>query len=529
MSISLARHGAYDVVIAGGGHNGLTAAAYLARAGLSVAVLERLGHTGGAAVSAQAFPGFPTRLSRYSYLVSLLPESVISDLALNLRLASRSTASYTPVLRGGVAGGLLVERPEGQRTRDSLRALTGSDLEYEAWHQFYGQIGELAAAISPTLTQPLPRAAELRQQADPVLWRELTERPLGEALEKRFRDETVRGVVATDALIGTFARMDDPSLVQNRCFLYHLIGNGTGEWRVPVGGMGAVTGALAAAARAAGAELIVNAEVTAIRDGSGGTEVDVAADDGTRTTLRARFVLGCVAPWVLAGLLGEERNPADKPVGAQLKVNFLLSRLPRLKSGIDPRVAFAGTLHLGEDYPDLERAYAEAAAGRIPSPLPGEVYCHSLTDPSILGDVPDGTQTLTYFGLHLPATLFADPVTRAERKELAVRSAIAVLDQHLAEPVESVVARDAAGRPCIEAKIPQDIEADLGMPGGHIFHGDLSWPWAADDAALDTPAARWGVATGRERVLLCGSGATRGGAVSGLGGHNAAQAVLELA
>jgi phytoene dehydrogenase-like protein len=529
MSISLARHGAYDVVIAGGGHNGLTAAAYLAGAGLSVAVLERLGHTGGAAVSAQAFPGFPTRLSRYSYLVSLLPESVISDLALNLRLASRSTASYTPVLRGGVAGGLLVERPEGQRTRDSLRALTGSDLEYEAWHQFYGQVGKLAAAISPTLTQPLPREAELRQQADPVLWRELTERPLGEALEKRFRDETVRGVVATDALIGTFARMDDPSLVQNRCFLYHLLGNGTGEWRVPVGGMGAVTGALAAAARAAGAELIVNAEVTAIRDGSGGPEVDVAGDGGTRTTLRARFVLANMAPWVMAGLLGDKRDPADKPVGAQLKVNFLLSRLPRLKSGIDPRVAFAGTLHLGEDYPDLERAYAEAAAGRIPSPLPGEVYCHSLTDPSILGDVPDGTQTLTYFGLHLPATLFADPVTRAERKELAVRSAIAVLDQHLAEPIESVVARDPAGRPCIEAKIPQDIEADLGMPGGHIFHGDLSWPWAADDAALDTPAARWGVATGREHVLLCGSGATRGGAVSGLGGHNAAQAVLELA
>ena len=157
------------------------------------------------------------------------------------------------------------------------------------------------------------------------------------------------------------------------------------------------------------------------------------------------------------------------------------------------------------------------------------MYCHSLTDPSILGEVPDGTQTLTYFGLHLPATLFDDPATRAERRELAVRSAIAVLDQHLIDPVESVVAHDADGRPCIEAKIPQDIEADLGMPGGHIFHGDLSWPWAADTAALDTPAARWGVDTGRERVLLCGSGARRGGAVSGLGGHNAAQAVLELA
>jgi phytoene dehydrogenase-like protein len=104
-----------------------------------------------------------------------------------------------------------------------------------------------------------------------------------------------------------------------------------------------------------------------------------------------------------------------------------------------------------------------------------------------------------------------------------------VLDQHLIDPVESVVARDADGRPCIEAKIPQDIEADLGMPGGHIFHGDLSWPWLPGSAVPDTPAARWGVSTGRDGILLCGSGAQRGGAVSGLGGHNAAQAVLELA
>jgi phytoene dehydrogenase-like protein len=528
MSAAEARHSAYDVVIVGGGHNGLTAAAYLAAAGLSVAVLERLGHVGGAAVSAQAFPGFPARLSRYSYLVSLLPESVIKDLGLDLRLASRATASYTPVIRGGAARGLLVERPEGPATRDSFRELTGSGAEYGAWQDFYAQVGEVAAVVAPTLTQPLPRVDQVQGRVDPVLWRDLVERPLGEAVERRFRDDTVRGVVATDALIGTFARMQDPSLIQNRCFLYHLIGNGTGEWRVPVGGMGAVTGALAAAAREAGAELVVNAEVTAIRGGPAGAEVDVGRNAGQRT-LRARFVLANVAPWVLAGLLGAERDPASRPAGAQLKVNFLLRQLPRLASGADPRVAFAGTLHLGEDYAALERAYAEAAAGQLPARLPGEVYCHSLTDPSILGPAPGGTHTLTYFGLHLPAALFADPATRAERKELAVARAIASLDEHLLDPVESVVARDSAGRPCIEAKIPQDVEEDLAMPGGHIFHGDLSWPWAPASAVLDTPAARWGVAGGQERVLLCGSGAQRGGAVSGLGGHNAAQAVLELA
>jgi len=530
VSESLTRRGAYDVVIVGGGHNGLTAASYLAAAGMSVAVLERLGHTGGAAVSAQAFPGFPTRLSRYSYLVSLLPESIVRDLGLDLRLASRATASYTPVRRDGVARGLLVERPEGPATRDSFRDLTGSDAEYDAWRDFYQQVGEVAAAVAPTLTRPLPLASQLRRQLDPVIWRDLVERPLGEAVERRFQDETVRGVVATDALIGTFARMNDPSLIQNRCFLYHLIGNGTGEWRVPVGGMGAVADALAAAARRAGAELVVNAEVTAVRGGHGDAEVDVTNGTGTGTqTLRARFVLANVAPWVLAGLLGEQRDPAGKPAGAQLKINVLLSRLPRLASGADPRVAFAGTLHLGEDYSALERAHAEAAAGQVPSHLPGEVYCHSLTDPSILGQVPAGTQTLTYFGLHVPAALFDDQATRAERKELAVARAIASLDEHLVDPIESVVARDATGRPCIEAKIPQDVEADLGMPGGHIFHGDLAWPWAASAGDLGTPAGRWGVATSRASILLCGSGARRGGAVSGLGGQNAAAAVLELA
>ncbi|MBL0888542.1 phytoene desaturase family protein [Myceligenerans indicum] len=512
----------YDVVIVGGGHNGLTAAAYLARAGLSVAVLERLDHTGGAAVSARAFPGRPTRLSRYSYLVSLLPDQVLRDLGLDLRLAPRVTASYTPVVRDGVPGGLLVEKPEGPATAASFRAVTGTGAEYEAWREFYAAVGEVAAVVAPTLTAPLPREAELRSRVGAEIWKDLVRRPLGEAIERRFADDTVRGVVATDALIGTFASLREGSLIQNRCFLYHLIGNGTGEWHVPVGGMGAVTDALAAAAAGAGAQLVTGAEVTSIRPDDDGAEVRVAG-----RVLRARYVLANVAPWVLAGLLGETPDPSDKPVGAQLKVNILLDRLPRLRSGADPRVAFAGTLHLGEGYDELETAHAQAAAGRVPARMPGEVYCHSLTDPTILGDVAEGTHTLTYFGLHLPATLFDDAATRGQRKAEALERAIASLDEHLLDPISSVVARDAAGAACIEAKIPQDIEADLNMPGGHIFHGDLAWPWAEDDADLGDPAARWGVATNHPAVLLCGSGARRGGAVSGLGGHNAARAVLE--
>lgn len=507
----------HDVVVVGGGHNGLTAAALLARAGLDVLVLERLDHTGGAAVSAQAFPGLPPRLSRYSYLVSLMPEALMAELDLDVRLVSRPVASFTPWSRDGRHDGLLVERPEGPATAASFRELTGSDDAYAAWQRFYADVATVAEAVAPTLLSPLPREQELTAQVAPEVWDALVNAPLGRIVRERFTDDTVRGVVATDGLIGTFADLDSPTLVQNRCFLYHVIGNGTGEWRVPVGGMGAVSAALARAATAAGATLRTSADVRRIEAGADDLEV-AWHEEGRLHTARARRVLSGAAPWVLAQLMGTE--PPTKPVGAQLKINFLLDRLPRLKSGVDPEVAFAGTLHVAEEFSLLQRAYADAAAGRLPDPMPGELYCHSLTDPSIMDGHPG--HTLTYFGLHTPAPLLASPDAKAE----AVRRAVAAIDAHLAEPLASCLARDAHGAPCLEAKVPTDVEADLAMPGGHIFHGDLAWPWAADDEPLETPEQQWGVDTGTPGVLLCGSGARRGGAVSGLGGHNAARAVL---
>ena len=354
-------------------------------------------------MSAQAFPGLGARLSRYSYLVSLLPEQIVRELELPLELRSRRTASYSPTVRDGEHLGLFVERDEGAVTRESFRRLTGSDEEYDAWRAFYAEMGELAGVVAPTLTAPLPSADLLRERVGGPIWDQVVERPLGEVIERRFTDDLVRGVVATDALIGTFADLHDPSLVQNRCFLYHLIGNGTGEWKVPVGGMGAVTKALLATATKRGAEVLTDASVTAIRADADGAEV--TWDDGAGThVVQARQVLSNVAPWTLQGLLGEEQSHVRKPAGSQLKINFLLSRLPRLRSGHDPLEAFAGTLHVAEEYSALNRSFAEAASGSIPSSPPGEFYCHSLTDPSILGDLADdGVHTLTYFGLDMPA------------------------------------------------------------------------------------------------------------------------------
>ncbi|EGX54891.1 oxidoreductase [Streptomyces zinciresistens K42] len=512
-------HRTYDAVIVGGGHNGLVAAAYLARAGRSVLVLERLARTGGAAVSTRPFAGVDARLSRYSYLVSLLPDKIVRDLGLAFRVRTRDVSSYTPVERAGRATGLLVGGGE-HRTRRAFAELTGGAREYAAWQRFYGMTGEVARRVFPTLTEPLPTRAELRRRVDDEeAWRVLFEEPIGVAIEERFADDLVRGVVLTDALIGTFADAHDPSLRQNRCFLYHVIGGGTGAWDVPVGGMGALTDALARAAREAGAVLVTGHEAVRIDTDGRSAEVSYRTADGEGVAA-ARHVLVNASPQELAALTGDAAPaPAE---GAQLKVNMLLTRLPRLRdSAVDPREAFAGTFHIAEGYAQLAAAHAQAAAGHLPAAPPSEIYCHSLTDPTILGPAlaESGHQTLTLFGLHTPARLFAHD-NDAVREEL-LQSTLAQLDAHLAEPLADCLATDADGRPCIEAKTPLDLERDLRLPGGNIFHRDLSWPHTHDDTG------RWGVETPHPNVLLCGAGAVRGGGVSGVPGHNAAMAVLE--
>lgn len=507
-----------EVIIIGGGHNGLVAASYLARAGRRVTVLESRDTLGGAVASTKVFAGVDASLSRFSYLVSILPTKIIDDLGLDLDLRSRPVASYTPVGEGGI----LAEHEEGEQTRESFRQVTGSDTDYQAWQEFDHELRKFAAVVAPTLTEPLPRLTELRAQVDSSLWRELTERPIGELLESRFADDTVRGILLTDALIGIFTRAHDASLRQNRCFLYHVIGNGTGEWKVPVGGMGAVARALEDSARWAGADLRTGVEVTALMPSAdGGGTVRLA--DGTE--LSAPYVLANCAPATLDSLLG--RESVDPPEGSQVKINIVVSRLPRFRSGLDPKIGFAGTLHLNQGYARLEQAHFSAAAGELPDPVPCEVYCHSLTDPSILSEdlQNKGFQTLTLFGLHTPARLFRDDPDGA--REQVKAAALASLQSALAEPLEDCLALDANGIPCVEVMTPLDIEAAVGMPGGHIFHGDLNWPWLADDAPADTPARRWGVGTDHPGILICGSGSTRGGAVSGLGGHSAAMAVLE--
>ncbi|GAA2226732.1 NAD(P)/FAD-dependent oxidoreductase [Herbiconiux moechotypicola] len=516
----------FDAVIVGGGHNGLVAAAYLASAGLSVLLLERSGELGGAAVSSYAFEGMDARLSRYSYLVSLLPPRIIDDLGLDLTLKRRRYSSYTPVPHG--TGGLLIDNDDSAATRASFASID-AEADHAAYQRLAADLSRIATVLWPTLAEPLPTRAEARRMlGDDALWEEFFERPLGESIRRRFTHDLVRGVVATDALIGTFASVDDDSLAQNICFLYHVIGQGTGDWDVPEGGMGAVSGELERAARLAGARLRTNCEV--VRVTPEGEVVYLDPSTGAEVTVTATRILSNVAPTVLDALLGETGGTAPgepAPEGAQVKVNLLLSRLPVLRDpAVAPEAAFGGTFHINERLSDLERAHAEAAAGAPPAVVPAEIYCHSLTDPSILSSELQraGAHTLTVFALHVPHRLLLAGATDREQLQSAVLES---LDSVLGEPIEPLLLTDSRGRPCIETKTTADLEEALALPGGNIFHGALGWPFAEDGEQLDSAAERWGVATRHPRILLCGSGSRRGGAVSGLGGHSAAMAVLE--
>ena len=519
----------YDVVILGAGHNGLVAAAYLTRAGLSVLLLEKNDYIGGATTSQKVFADYDARLSRYSYLVSLFPEKIIRDLGLKLELRRRTTGSFTPFLKDGQQGGLLLSNVSEETSERSMFELTGNRDEYQQLKKFYHLSRVFAEQSWESMLEPLLSKEEFKRrfQEDDIsreAWRSLVEEPLGRAIERYLTNDLVRGLVLTDGKIGVFTHPHDPSLLQNRCFLYHLIGNKTGEWKVPVGGMGAVAAKLEEAARKGGAECLTDVELKAI-DFEGKKKTVEFETNGKGRRVEARFLLVNFGRNILAQYSGKRYRPKAVDEGSDFKINMLLRRLPKLKANsYSATDAFRGTFHSDEGYEQMNASYDQAAKGRLPDKTPCEVYCHSLTDDSILA--PDlrrkGFQTLTLFGLDTPYSLFASKNDKMRAQ--AEKRFLASMNQWLEEPLEDCLAVARDGSPCIESKSPVDIEHSLGMYHGNIFQDAPTFPFAA----RKQDAGTWGVETEFDNVFLCGSSAQRGGAVSGIPGHNAAMKLLSV-
>jgi phytoene dehydrogenase-like protein len=505
-------------LVLGAGHNGLAAACYLAKAGLKVTVLEKNQVYGGAAISAKPFAGVEANLSRYSYLVSLLPKEIISELGLNLKLLSRPVSSFTPTQDGKA---LLIERVAGAQTKQSFVNLTDSDVDFDNWIKFYQRVEKIAQVLAPTLLEPLKDQNEIKsmlEQVDPAAWDDFFVKPIGQTIDESFESDLVKGIVLTDALIGTFSDGFDSELLANRCFLYHLIGDGSGEWKVPKGGMGAVTSKLYEKAISLGVEVILNTEVTKLELNE--NAVSISSLDGQ--TWKADYAVSNIAPSKLASLRGKTYSAAIAD-GSQIKMNLLLKKLPRLISGHDESAAFSGTFHIDESMSEIKAAYQAVCEGRIPELLPAEIYCHTLTDSSILSDelAQQGHHTITLFGLLMKASLFDE--SHDETKQQVQQAYLNGLNKYLLDDIYDCLALDENGEYCIEVKTPQDIESSVGLPRGHIFHEDLKWPFAQ----APNEVGSWGTETDHARLFNCSSAARRGGGVSAIAGRNAALALLK--
>lgn len=484
-------------------------------------VLERNETLGGATASKKVFPDYEAYLSSYSYLVSLFPQKIIDDLGLTFQTKQRRTASFTPYAQDR---GLVISNVDPIRSQSSMREMTGGD---EAWRDYEHLLKveeSIAAHVWPTFLQPLRSRQDFKDKMATAMereaWDAFVEQPLGNVIEKYAQHDILRGLLMTDGKIGVFSDAHDPTLLQNRCFLYHVFGGGNGEWRVPVGGMRSLVNSLVDVCRDEGVTFLTESAATHIELGSNSHTVTFGPDKAVQAT----HVLINAGPKTQARLLGQDWQPEEVNEGSVIKINMLLKRLPKVRAqGVSSEEAFAGSFHIDEGYSQMQSSFEQAKRGQIPNPAPGEIYCHTLTDPSILSEdlQRKGFHTLTLFGLDMPYRLFTED--HDARRQQVLDLYLEGLNRICDESFRDCLALDKDGTPCVEIKTPQDLEQEIDLDQGNIFHTAPSWFFAE----AEDEVGKWGVETEFPRVYRAGSSAARGGAVSGIPGHNAAQCVLE--
>lgn len=521
----------YDVIVIGGGHNGLVAAAYLAKAGLRVCVCEARDVVGGAAVSERPF-GPEYTVTSLSYVVSLLPPSLVRDL--DLTRHGYHVYPQGPYFAPRADGTALQLPHDAARRREQIGRFSAKDADaYERWDEWMGRLGRL---LEPLLDQIPPRLgsrrpADLAKQAALLkhlrgvdtraavdLTRILTA-SIADLVEDHFESDAMRGVLSVSGVIGTWAGPRSAGTAY--VMLHHHIGDlgdgQTGAWGFPRGGMGGVTRALAAAAHGFGAEVRTGAPVARI-DSRDGRVTGVTLDGGEELT--APTVVTTAHPKIsFLRLLDRALLPADfvedierwKTRSGTVKINLAVDRLPEFtaRPGFDPEV-HGGTIVLAESLDDIEGAFQDAVAGR-----PAELPFADICIPSVFDDslAPEGKHIVSMFTQWVPHTWNAEP-HRDELEKYADRL-MARMDAVAPGFSDSVLHRQIIG--------PYDMEHTYGLVGGNIFHGELS-PGQMFHAR---PAAGYAdLRTPIRGLYQAGSGTHGGGGVTGIPGRNVVRQVL---
>jgi phytoene dehydrogenase-like protein len=518
------------VIVVGAGHNGLTCAAYLARAGLDVTVLERRSVLGGACVTEERWPGF--RVSRAAYVVGLLRPRVVAELGLmqhGLRLLPRTPASFTPLADGrSLVLGAGLEADTAEIRRFSAR-------DAEAYPRFEAWLERIARAVEPTLDVTPPDLA-LRGPRDLRPWwlalraaarlgRELPRAarlllaPARELLCEWFDSEPLRATLATDSVIGAFA--SPGSAGTGYVLFHHVMGSVTGRrgvWAYAQGGMGALSGALASAALAHGATLRTEAPVARIctRDGHvSGVVLESGEEIGAEAVVScadpARTFLGLLDPAALPEQFVREVRQLDfrSPV---VKLNLALGTLPRFRVRDREQTPLGGTIHVGaNDLDALDHAFADAQRGEVSSLPLVELTLPSVVDPSL---APEGQHIASVFAQYAPAREPDDPAWPGLRDQMRDRVLAAI--ERVAPGFTGAVLH-------CETLAAPDLEAEFALTGGNIFHGAMT----PDRLLFMRPLPGWArYRTPVERLYLCGAGTHPGGGVMAACGRNAAREIV---
>ncbi len=521
----------YDAIIIGGGHNGLTCAAYLARAGRKVLVLERRHLLGGAAVSEEIFPGFT--FSTCSYVVSLLRPTVVRELELakfGLQILPLET-TFNPLLDGRY----LLRGKDPETTYRSIASFSRKDAEMAPL--FSQAMAELSRMVKPIIDTPAPNPASLRprelfsllrlgrvfkEAGEDFMAAQLKMMTMSavDFLSEWFEAEPLVAAMSASGIIGTFLGVRSPGTAY--VLLHHYMGEIDGSfraWGLPRGGTGSISTAIARSAEHFGAEIRTNASVKELLM-TGDRTTGVVLEDGTE--LRAKTVVsGCDPRRTFLGFVGEKHLDAEfvshikryKLRGSSGKVNLALDRLPSFKAlpGDGPHLKGDVTFAPSIDF--LERAYDDAKYGAFSKRPFMNIVFPSATDPSV---APPGKHVMSIFVQYAPYAIKEGPENWPQQRE-AFGDAVCDMVEELCPGFKNSILHR-------HVLTPWDIEQTYGLSEGNIFHGELS----LEQLAFFRPAPGWSrYRTPIKNLWLCSSGAHPGGGVMAGPGWLCARTMLD--